>query len=162
MRYYFLAFAVLVLDQLSKWLVATYMAIGDSIPLWRDVFHITSHRNAGAAFGILQNQRWFFVVITILIVAGLIFYIKKMGTKQPLLSIGLGLILGGAIGNFIDRLLFGEVVDFLHFILINFAIFNVADAAITIGVGFVILDTILDMKRKPEDDQSKSDNTELV
>lgn len=147
MRYYIIAFFVLVVDQITKWLVAKYMEIGESIPLWNGVFHLTSHRNAGAAFGILQNQRWFFVSITIVIIIGLIVFIWRTGIKQPILSLGLGLVLGGAIGNFVDRLLFGEVVDFFHFKLINFAIFNVADAAISVGVGFVILDTLLDMKR---------------
>lgn len=156
MRYYFLAIFVLALDQVTKWLVAKYMELGESIPLWKDVFHLTSHRNRGAAFGILQDQRWLFVVATIFIVAGIIFYMYKIGKTKPFLSIGLGLILGGALGNFIDRLFFGEVVDFLHFILINFAIFNVADAAITIGVGFVILDMLLDLKKE------RNQNSEAV
>lgn len=154
MRYYLLAVFVIILDQFTKWLVVKNMTLGESIPLWDGVFHLTSHRNAGAAFGILQNQRWFFVVITILIVAGIVIYLRRVGSKQPILSIGLGLVLGGAIGNFIDRFLFGEVVDFLHFVLINFPIFNVADSAISIGVGFVILDTLLDMK--------KNNNSETV
>ncbi len=156
MRYYLFAGLVLALDQVTKWLVAKYMELGESIPLWEGVFHLTSHRNRGAAFGILQDQRWFFVVITTLIVAGIIFYMYKIARTRPLLSFGLGLILGGALGNFFDRLLFGEVVDFFHFVLINFAIFNVADAAITIGVGFVILDTILDMKKE------RNQNSEIV
>lgn len=147
MRYYSIAFFVLVIDQVTKWLVVKYMELGESIPLWKDVFHLTSHRNAGAAFGILQNQRWFFVVITIFILAGIIYYLHRVRLTQPLLALGLSLVLGGALGNFIDRALFGEVVDFLHFILINFPIFNVADSAISIGVGLIILDTLLEMKK---------------
>lgn len=153
MRYYILAFLVVVFDQVTKWLVVKYMELGESIPLWQDVFHLTSHRNTGAAFGILENQRWFFVVITIFILAGIIYYLRRVRSTQPLLSLGLALVLGGALGNFIDRALFGEVVDFLHFVLINFPIFNVADSAITIGVGFIILDTLFEMK-KPKTEES--------
>lgn len=153
LRYYILAFLVVVFDQVTKWLVVKYMELGESIPLWQDVFHLTSHRNTGAAFGILENQRWFFVVITIFILAGIIYYLRRVRSTQPLLSLGLALVLGGALGNFIDRALFGEVVDFLHFVLINFPIFNVADSAITIGVGFIILDTLFEMK-KPKTEES--------
>ncbi len=152
LRYYFLAFFVLILDQVTKWLVVKYMELGESIPLWKDVFHLTSHRNAGAAFGILQNQRWFFIGVTLFIVVGLIVYLRRTGSGQPILSIGLGLVLGGAFGNFIDRFLFGEVVDFLHFVLINFPIFNVADSAITVGVGLIILDTLFDMKKTKKEE----------
>jgi signal peptidase II len=123
------------------------MEIGETIPLWEGVFHLTSHRNAGAAFGILQNQRWFFIVITFAVIAGLIFYLRRTRANQPLLSTGLAFILGGAIGNFIDRLFFGKVVDFFHFVLIDFPIFNIADSAITIGVSLIILDALLDTKR---------------
>jgi len=142
-----LAILVIILDQASKWAVAKFMEIGETIPLWEGVFHLTSHRNAGAAFGILQNQRWFFIVITLAVIAGLIFYLRRTRANQPLLSTGLAFILGGAIGNFIDRLFFGKVVDFFHFVLIDFPIFNIADSAITIGVSLIILDALLDTKR---------------
>jgi signal peptidase II len=143
--YYLLAFFVFILDQLTKWLIVKYMTIGQSIPLIEGVFHLTSHRNRGAAFGILQNQRWFFIVITLLIVFGIIYYLRKLGTTKPIISWALALILGGAVGNFLDRLLNGEVVDFLDFTLINYPIFNVADSAIVIGVCLFILDTIKEM-----------------
>lgn len=145
MFYYLLAFFVFILDQLTKWLIVKYMTIGQSIPLIEGVFHLTSHRNRGAAFGILQNQRWFFIVITLLIVFGIIYYLRKLGTTKPIISWALALILGGAVGNFLDRLLNGEVVDFLDFTLINYPIFNVADSAIVIGVCLFILDTIKEM-----------------
>lgn len=150
MQYYIIAFLIVVLDQFTKWLVVKYMEIGESIALWEDVFHFTSHRNAGAAFGMLQNQRTFFIIITIVILIGLIYFLHRVRKTQPILSIGLCLVLGGAIGNFIDRVLFGEVVDFFHFVLINFPIFNIADSAITIGIGFVLLDSFLDFRRSKQ------------
>ena len=148
MLYYIIALVVFVLDQATKWVVVKNMELGQSIPIIEGVFHFTSHRNRGAAFGILQDQRWFFIVITLLVVGGIIYYLRSLGKDNPRVSLALSLILGGAVGNFLDRLLFGEVVDFLDFTLINYPIFNIADSAIVIGVGLMIWDTILEMKRE--------------
>jgi signal peptidase II len=124
------------------------MTIGESIPLWENVFHLTSHRNKGAAFGILQNQRVLFIVITVVVVIGIAVSLVRIGRQQPWTSLGLSLVLGGAVGNFIDRVRTGEVVDFFDFTLIHFPIFNVADAAITIGVALMLLDVFLETKRR--------------
>jgi signal peptidase II len=146
--YYLIAIAVVALDQLTKYLVVKNMELGQSIPLIPDVFHLTSHRNMGAAFGILQNQRWLFLLITIAVVIGITVSLVRIGRNQPRVSLALSLVLGGALGNFIDRLLTGKVVDFLDFTLIHFPIFNVADAAITVGVALLLLDVALEGKRK--------------
>ncbi|MBG9944913.1 signal peptidase II [Brevibacillus formosus] len=147
MWYYLIAAVIIALDQFTKYLVVKYMELGESIPLIADVFHLTSHRNMGAAFGILQNQRWFFIVITTVVVIGIVISLIRLGKKQPRASLALSLVLGGAVGNFIDRAMSGQVVDFLDFTLINFPIFNVADMAITIGVGILLLDVFLDGKK---------------
>ncbi len=149
MIYYLIAAVVVALDQWTKYLVVKNMELTESIPLIPGVFHLTSHRNMGAAFGILQNQRWLFIVITIAVVIGIVIAMKRIGRTQPRVSLALSLVLGGAIGNFIDRLLTGKVVDFLDFTLINFPIFNVADAAISVGVILLLIDVALDGKRKP-------------
>jgi signal peptidase II len=149
--YYLIAIAVVALDQWTKYLVVKNMELGQSIPLIPDVFHLTSHRNMGAAFGILQNQRWLFLLITIAVVIGITVSLVRIGRNQPRVSLALSLVLGGALGNFIDRLLTGKVVDFLDFTLIHFPIFNVADAAITVGVALLLLDVALEGKRKPAD-----------
>lgn len=155
MVYYLIAFIVILVDQLSKWLIREYMTLGESISvIGEQFFQLTSHRNRGAAFGIMQDQRWFFVVITIVVVIGVIIFLQKIrNTGKRLLPLALGLILGGAIGNFIDRLLFGEVTDFFHFRFVfdlfgkhidyEYAIFNVADCAIVIGGILFVLDTLL-------------------
>jgi len=128
------------------------------IPIWGNFFSITSHRNTGAAWGILQGQRWFFITVTTVIVVGIIYYLyRSIREGRRLLPFGLSLLLGGAIGNFIDRLLTGEVVDFLHFFFdfrgigipftYDFPIFNVADMGIVIGISVVILDTLLEARR---------------
>ena len=145
MLYYMIALLVFLLDRGTKWLIVKNMEIGQSIPLWEGVFHLTSHRNRGAAFGILQNQRTFFIVITVAIIVGIIWYMRKAMHESKLVAWSLALILGGAVGNFYDRVLTGEVVDFFDFILIHYPIFNVADAAIVIGVGLFILDAIREM-----------------
>jgi len=145
--YYLIAAVIIALDQWTKHLVLKYMERGESIPLIADVFHLTSNRNMGAAFGILQNQRWLFIIITIAVVVGIVFSLIRIGKKQPRASLALSLVLGGAVGNFIDRATTGQVVDFLDFTLIHFPIFNVADMAITIGVALLLLDVLLDGKK---------------
>nr|WP_237690629.1 signal peptidase II [Paenibacillus caui] len=152
-----------MIDQGTKYLIATRMEIGEEIPVIGHFFVITSSRNQGAAFGILQGQRWFFIVITVVVVIGIVWYIQKVKKNgHKLLPIALSLILGGAIGNFLDRALMAEVVDFLQFTFGSyiFPIFNIADSSIVIGVALIILDTFLDMrgeKKKPLD-QTREDS----
>ncbi|WP_243387006.1 signal peptidase II [Bacillus kexueae] len=136
MVYYLLAFVVILLDQWTKWLVVKYMELGESIPIVEGFFYLTSHRNRGAAWGILQGQMWFFYIITSVVIVGIIYYIQKYGKKERLMGIALGFMLGGAIGNFIDRLFRKEVVDFINTFIFtyDFPIFNIADSALTIGV----------------------------
>ncbi len=143
--YYVIALFVFLADRVSKWLVVSKMELGQSIPLWEGVFHLTSHRNRGAAFGILQNQRAFFIVITLVVIVGIIWYLRKTYKESKLVSWALALILGGAVGNFYDRVLTGEVVDFFDFTLIHFPIFNIADSAIVIGVGLFVIDGVRDL-----------------
>ncbi len=130
------------------------MELHQSIHVIGEFFLITSHRNQGAAFGILQNQRLFFIIITIIVVIGIFYYLSLMiKQKKHLMCFSLALLLGGALGNFIDRVRIGEVVDFFHFrfqfsffgnaVDYHFAIFNVADSAIVIAVGLILLDSLL-------------------
>ncbi|RAV19822.1 signal peptidase II [Paenibacillus contaminans] len=153
MFYFVIALIVFLLDQGSKWLIVNKMSLYESRPVIGEFFQITSHRNTGAAFSILEGQRWFFLCITVVVVTGIIWYLLKMiKDKRKLLSWALSLLLGGAVGNFLDRALTGEVVDFLQFrfqfslfgkaIDYTFAIFNLADSAIVIGVSLIFLDAI--------------------
>lgn len=177
--YYLIAVIVFLIDQGTKWVIATRLTLYEQIPVIGNFFLITSHRNTGAAFSILEDQRWFFVIVTIIVAIGIIWYMYKIRHQQGhILPVGLSLILGGALGNFLDRLLTGEVVDFLQFNFgsYTFPIFNVADMGITIGVGLVLLDAMLSVKRekaleaeiqrleagqsRPEDGQSKEGSTQ--
>jgi signal peptidase II len=157
--YYVIALVVFLLDQASKWLIVTRLNLYESVPVIGEFFQITSHRNRGAAFGILQNQRWFFITITVIIVAAIVIYMRKMiRDGRRLLSLALCLVLGGAVGNFLDRALNGEVVDFLQFrfqfdwfgkpIDYTFAIFNIADSAIVVGVMLIIVDSLLSWRQE--------------
>jgi signal peptidase II len=148
--YYLIALIIIGMDQLTKWFIVRTMGLGERIPVIENFFYITSHRNAGAAWGILQGQMTFFYIITVIVVIGIIFYMQKYAKESRLLGVSLGLILGGAIGNFIDRLLHQEVVDFLDFYIFgyNFPIFNVADSSLTIGVILIIIATIIDERKK--------------
>ncbi len=161
--YYAIALIVFIVDQATKWYIATNFELYETKSIIGDFFVITSHRNTGAAFGILQNQRWVFLILTVFIVTGIVWYLHRMiKEKRKLLSFSLSLIIGGALGNFIDRASTGEVVDFLqfHFEFINYTypIFNVADSAICVGVALIFIDTLrewrLEKRRLVPDDKS--------
>lgn len=124
---------LLAVDQLSKWVVLHTLTGVESFPLINGVFHLTYCENRGAAFGILQNQVWVFVAITIAVLAAVIYYMLRVRPKNKWLNISLMLLVGGALGNFIDRIYRGYVVDFFDFCLINFPIFNVADCFVVVG-----------------------------
>lgn len=152
MIYYGIALAVILVDQFTKWLIVTYMEYGESISVIQDVLYITSHRNRGAAWGMLQNQMWFFYLITIVFVIAIVYYLTKFGKRDKLLGSALGLILGGALGNFIDRVFRKEVVDFIHTYIFsyNFPVFNVADSSLCIGVALLFIQTLMEGKKMKE------------
>ncbi len=127
------------------------MKLYESIPVIKGWLHITSSRNRGAAFGILQNQRGFFILLTFLVSMAMIYYIYKLQKTNKLYAFSLALLLGGAVGNLIDRMLTGEVVDFIDVRIINFAIFNIADSAITIGVALIIIEMLFSKDAKKID-----------
>ena len=132
----FLSICIVVLDQVVKFLVAYEMFPGMSIPVIQDVFHITFVLNPGAAFGILAHQRSFFIVmgIVIVILGGLFSpYIRR---QCRIFRCGTALLLGGALGNLIDRVRFGHVIDFFDFRI--WPVFNIAAIAIVVGVAAII------------------------
>ena len=140
-----------MLDQVTKYLVASQMTIGQSIPIIDNFLYITSHRNAGAAWGIFQGKMMFFYLITLAVIAVVIVWMTRLDIKKDKwLMIALALILGGAVGNFIDRVLYQHVVDFIDTYILgyDFPIFNIADSALCIGVVLMAIDAILDMKRQ--------------
>ena len=140
----FTALLLVVLDQIIKQWARDYLMPVGTIPLIDGLIGFRYATNAGAAFGLFQGGRWFFVILTVVVLAVILVYEFKLPyTKQNIwVRIPLTLMLAGAIGNFIDRLLFGYVVDMFEFLFINFPIFNVADILLVIGTfayAFVVL-----------------------
>ncbi len=134
--------AVIALDQLSKYLVVVYLKSRNSIAIIKDALHLTYSENTGAAFSMLRDKQLLLVVITIIAMLLMTVYLLKWSQSEGYFwqKGCLALIIGGGIGNLIDRIRFGFVVDFIDFRLINFAIFNIADSFIVVGsIALVVL-----------------------
>lgn len=150
--YYIIAMILIGLDQLSKYLTVQEIALGEVVSLVPNVLSLTYIRNSGAAWSILEDQMIFFYVITVVVVGALIYFLHTEGKKSPIASTGIAFIMGGAIGNFIDRLHLKYVIDMIRLEFVNFPIFNVADMALTIGViiliGYIVYDELVKKKVK--------------
>jgi signal peptidase II len=132
---------IVVLDQVTKWLIARTLTVHESITVIDSYFHITHERNTGAAFSLLAQapatfRQPFFLLTTMVAVTALLMFLRKIEASDKLTIIAVAGILGGAIGNFIDRVLHGEVIDFIlvHWHEYHWPAFNVADSCITVGV----------------------------
>lgn len=143
-----LATVVVVLDQLTKWMIVKWVPLYDKIPV-NDFVNITHQRNTGAAFSFMADaggwQRWFFIVLAIVVSGYITWWLWRIKTEsQVILSAGLALVLGGALGNVIDRMMLGSVVDFIQVLIAGwpFPSFNIADSAITVGAVFLIIDAL--------------------
>lgn len=140
-----LIISVLVADQLTKFIVSLCLSPGASIPVIKNVFHITYVLNPGAAFGILKGQTYFFISVGLLAV---IFILISLRRQQSLrIKIALALILSGALSNLIDRLRLNAVIDFLDFRI--WPVFNFADSAITIGAILLAYSILIKRNQKP-------------
>ena len=145
--------AVIALDQISKFVLTSTIPEYRSVTVIEGFFNLVHVRNRGIAFGLMNRpgqglQFYFLVAATIGAITLLLFWFRKMKDEDPKITIGLGLILGGAVGNFIDRIRLGEVIDFLDFYVgsYHWPAFNAADMAITVGILWLAVNTIL---RKP-------------
>lgn len=129
------------LDQFTKYLTVININEGTSIPLIKNIFELSYVKNRGAAFGILQDKRWFFIILTTIIIIAIIYYYIKLPKSKRYNPMRFTLILfiAGALGNFIDRIRFGYVVDMLYFKLIDFPVFNVADCYVVVGAFLLII-----------------------
>lgn len=155
-----LIIAFIYLDQLSKYLAVIYLKGGESFPIIKNVLHLTYVENEGAAFGMLKDHRWIFMIISSVAIIGLFVYLVKNHKASRLQNVALTMIIAGGIGNMIDRVVLGYVVDFIDFTLINFAIFNVADSFVCVGVGLLIIYLLMTLKREHDAEKaSKSADT---
>ncbi|MFJ6207837.1 signal peptidase II [Lysinibacillus sp. NPDC092081] len=150
-KYYGLAVFVVILDQWTKWLIVKNMEFGERISVWDPWFGILSHRNRGAAWGMLEGQMWLFSIVTIGVICAILYFYHKEAKGKPIFQVGLMLLLGGAVGNFIDRIFRGEVVDFVNVLIpvinYDFPIFNIADAALTMAVVILMIGLIAEDKK---------------
>lgn len=139
---------VLIFDFLSKFLIDKYMMIGDTVPLVRNFFDLTYVKNTGVAFSMFENNGLLINIISCIIILILIFYTYYNKPKDLLDKIGRSFIIGGALGNFFDRVIHGSVIDFLDFKLFgyDYPIFNLADAFIVIGAFLLVVHAWRDNK----------------
>ena len=147
--------AIIALDQWSKWAIKTSFNLYQSKPVIQDLLHFTYVTNDGMAFGLsLPGGKHVLLIMTILLTGFIVGFLWKEKNGHPLIKYGLALILGGAIGNLIDRLLYGKVVDFLDLMIGNFHwyIFNIADSSVTIGMILFIIHSIYVEQKKTNDE----------
>ncbi|MEL1225623.1 MAG: signal peptidase II [Candidatus Neomarinimicrobiota bacterium] len=154
MPIYGLIVVIVALDQWSKWAIKTSFNLYQSKPVIQDLLHFTYVTNDGMAFGLsFPGGRHVLLILTILLTGFIIGFLWKEKNGHPLIKYGLALILSGAIGNLIDRLLYGKVVDFLDLMIGDFHwyIFNIADSSVTIGMILFIIHSIYIEQNKTND-----------
>ena len=149
--------AIIALDQWSKWAIKTSFNLYQSKPVIQDLLHFTYVTNDGMAFGLsFPGGKHVLLIMTILLTGFIVGFLWKEKNGHPLIKYGLALILSGAIGNLIDRLLYGKVVDFLDLMIGNFHwyIFNVADSSVTIGMILFIIHSVYIEQKKTNDEST--------
>jgi signal peptidase II len=137
-RLFITAAIVIIIDQISKHLISSLMQEGQSITLINNFLYITYVRNPGAAFGLFPYQTAFFIIITLVVAALILYYYRILSEDHRWLRFSLALQLGGALGNLIDRIRGGYVIDFINFTVWP-PVFNLADSAIVIGIGIFLI-----------------------
>lgn len=145
----FVTLAVLILDQFTKAYIVKTMSVGDSYSVIPGFLNITSHRNTGAAWGILSGKMGFFFLVTIIVLGLLTYFYVKEARGHFWMQMVISLLFAGALGNFIDRMKNGEVVDFIDTYIFgyDFPIFNVADSSLTVGVILILILLLFDSKK---------------
>lgn len=147
--------AGIILDQLTKWLAVKFLMPIDTFPILKNILHLTYVENTGAAFGMLKDHRWVFIVVSTLAILAFVAYLYLGHADNMLYAVSLSMVISGGIGNMIDRLALGYVVDFIDFRLINFAVFNGADSFVCVGAGLLILALILEMVKEGKAEKAK-------
>jgi len=146
LKYLWITLLVIVLDQISKQLAEYYLVFHVPVPVI-PLFNLTLSYNTGAAFSFLSEaggwQRWFFIAMALIVSTAIVIWMRKLSPQDKWVAIALGMVLGGALGNVIDRILFGHVIDFLHVYYQQWSwpIFNIADSAIFVGVAILLIDS---------------------
>ena len=131
------AILIVILDQLTKFLIKSNFKLNQSIPIIKNVFHLTYVTNTGSAFGFFKSYNIFFGLFSVIVIIVIFYYLKKIKENEKLMQFSIGLLLGGTIGNLTDRIAYGSVVDFLDFRI--WPVFNIADSAVTISIILLII-----------------------
>ena len=158
-------FSVIILlgigiDQLTKLLAVRFLQPVGTVPIIKDVIHLTYVENRGAAFGMLSDSRWVFMVASSIAIVGMLLYLYSGMAQNRLYEVSLAVIISGGIGNMIDRLALGYVVDMIDFRLIDFAVFNGADSFVCIGAGLLILALVLDIVKEAKQKKEKDNDSD--
>ena len=143
----------IILDQLTKFLSVEFLANVDTVPIIKNVLHLTYVENRGAAFVMLKDHRWVFISLSTVTIIALILYLFLYREKNALYGVALSMIVSGGIGNMIDRTALGYVVDFIDFRLINFAVFNGADSFVCVGAGILVLALVCDIIKEAQENK---------
>lgn len=138
----------ILLDQLTKWLAVTFLKPVDTVPIIKGVLQLNYETNKGAAFGMLSDNRWVFMSVSVVAILAMVFYLFSGLSEGKLSGVALAMLISGGIGNMIDRISLGYVVDFIDFCLINFAVFNGADSFVCVGAGLLILSLVIEIVRE--------------
>ena len=165
--YWIMIAAVIAVDQITKWLTVSFLKVGESVALIPNVFHFTYVQNEGAAMGMLQNHRWVFMLFSTVAIVAILLYLWKNHAQSRFASICLSLVVGGGIGNMIDRVRLGYVIDMLDFCAFDFWVwvFNVADSCVCVGGGMLVVWCIVMIvkeeknKKQPKTEAVESDET---
>ncbi len=159
--YYTLIIVIgIVLDQLTKFLAVKYLKPISTSTFIKSFISFTYHENTGAAFGIFKNNRWVFMVISTVAIVALSVFLYMRKAPNKLYATAIALIVSGGIGNMIDRIFLGYVVDFIEPTFMNFAIFNVADSFVTVGAFGLILLLLIDIIKEARQNKKGSKNND--
>ncbi|MEK6983541.1 MAG: signal peptidase II [Nanoarchaeota archaeon] len=134
---YSTAFLIVLLDQFTKFFIKQNLQLNQSIPIINNIFHLTYVTNTGSAFGLFKGFNAIFTAFSLIVIITIFYYLKRINKNEKILQFSVGLLLGGTLGNLIDRIIHGAVIDFLDFRV--WPVFNVADSAVTISIAILII-----------------------
>lgn len=147
-------------DQLSKYYAASYLTEIGTLPLIPDVFHFTYVENRGAAFGMLSDHRWVFMVLSVLGIGAMIVWLAWEKPKSLWTRAAISLVIGGGIGNMIDRVILGYVIDFIDCRFIDFYVFNIADSCVCVGCAMFVIGALYEEVKAAKAKKAASENGE--
>lgn len=146
----------IIIDQITKILASTFLKPIYTLPIIEDIFHFTYRENTGMAFGMLKEHRWVFMLVSTILIIGLGFYLFGMKSQNRLYDVSIAMILSGGIGNMIDRIFLGYVVDFIDCRFVNFAVFNGADSFVCVGSVLLMLALVMDLVKEIKLEKEKA------